>query len=480
MLSIFYDLETTDLNPVGQILNFAFVTVDESWEVISDFTGKIRLSRLQIPQPGALLANRTNIIAHQATAQYSEAEAMYRIRSYLQEIVDHETEPVIFAGYNSTRFDLPFLRTSMIRNGIEPYFTKGRLVYRDVLHVSQRLAASDPEFQETVGLGKSLSLQNTTRAHELLRGDQQHESKADVMLTIELAKLYAQHYGIDIRTWNQYEPAVNETIESLQIVNRIYPQYDANHHKNPEEATTPRSKMVLYESEFGQALWIDLDRFEKKEPIRSCVFWYNEKTSPFFVESTSKTSEDIELGFAACEAAQAADICLKTFFGPKNCDIEQFIYDVSINERRALYDAIWIKDPSTLKKMNSKNGSKVYLRWLAANKPLEDKIGDIFTNYALYRYGGKLKLNKYDFDEQYQEGVYSESFHRTYNEIIEEIDHKLDGLRNGIHDCSFTNDLRRAEDENILVALKEYIENSDITKFVGTQLKQIVRKKADV
>lgn len=473
MLSIFYDLETTELNFCGQILNFAFVCVDEGWNVLSDFTGSIRVSRLQIPQPGALLANRTNILQHQATAEFKEAEAMFRIRQYLQEIIESEREPVNFLGYNSTRFDLPFLRTSMIRNGINPYFTRNTVKYRDVLHVSQKLACTDEKFKSLMPNNKSLSLANVTKALGLLDGEQAHESKADVMLTIELAKKYANEFGLDIRKWNQYEAL------DYDYAVRVYPSYDANHHKNPEENDSPRSRMMLLERANNQALWVDLDKWEAGAKDRSSVFWYNENTSAFFVECSDLPKKDIKIVQEVREKMDELNINLKTFFPPKNCDIEQFIYDIDIKERGALYDAIWIKDPTRLMQLKSKHGAEIYLRFLAANKPLEGQVFNHFKKYVMYRYGGKLKLSKYDFEEKFQEGVYSENFHPVYNEYLEEIDNKIKALTTGVHDCSFTNDLRRAEDVSILTALKQFIEESDITRFCGDALKTIVRKKND-
>ena len=83
MLTIFYDLETSDRNPVGQIINYSFILVDERYEVLDELSGLIRISRLQIPDPGAILANRTDVIEHQKLANDSEPVALGKIRDFI-------------------------------------------------------------------------------------------------------------------------------------------------------------------------------------------------------------------------------------------------------------------------------------------------------------------------------------------------------------------------------------------------------------
>ena len=70
MSYIFYDLETTDLNYCGQILNYAFVEVDEDWKEVSEFCGKVKISRTQLPNPYAILANRVNVLTHDGDPEH--------------------------------------------------------------------------------------------------------------------------------------------------------------------------------------------------------------------------------------------------------------------------------------------------------------------------------------------------------------------------------------------------------------------------
>ena len=147
MKSIFFDLETSDKNPIRQILNYSFILVDDDFSIVSELSGLIQLSRLQLPAPEAILANRIDVTQHQKLAIDTEREAMAKIQSFIEHCIElhagNEKLPII--GYNSARFDIPYLRTSLIRNGINPYFS-GKIIIRDLLFASRKLAASDVRF----------------------------------------------------------------------------------------------------------------------------------------------------------------------------------------------------------------------------------------------------------------------------------------------------------------------------------------------
>ena len=189
MYAIFYDLETTDRNCIGQILNYSFILVDDELKPIDEISGLVRISRLQLPEPGAILANRTDVLEHQRVAQDNERLAMQKISDFIWSCIRRAKGAVAFAGYNSSRFDLQYLRTSLIRNGFNPYFDN-KLSARDLLHVVQKAYLTSEELRSKVrevrkGEKKlSLSLETVTRALELLDGVQAHESRADVLLTI--------------------------------------------------------------------------------------------------------------------------------------------------------------------------------------------------------------------------------------------------------------------------------------------------------
>ena len=181
MRYVIFDLETSDLNCVGQILNFAFVEVDENFNLKSSLRDKIKICPMQLPMPEAILSNRIDVIEHQKEATETEFSAMCKIYNYIESLCEYE--PVRLIGYNSNSFDIHYLRTSLIRNGFNPYFG-GQLTYGDLLHAVNRLAVSNDEFLSKLKRkdnGKpSMSLEPVCRAMGLMNEDAKQIGRAHV------------------------------------------------------------------------------------------------------------------------------------------------------------------------------------------------------------------------------------------------------------------------------------------------------------
>lgn len=454
MNTIFFDLETTDLNTVGQILNYAFVEVDSDWNITSMLRDKIKISRTQLPSPGAILATRTDIFEHIAEAKDPEHIALARIQKYISDIVEWKETRLV--GFNSNKFDVPYLRTSMIRNGLNPYFG-GSIKYGDVLHVVRRLACDNTEFSSKLQKREDgrpiFRLESVTKSLGLLDPSeiQAHESLSDVMLTIKLAKYLAENYGIDVRTYSSYE--INNS--RFDVV-KVFPYTDETGQKVADEYCY----FTVLEQNKTQSLLINLKKFEDGTH-KGAVSWYNKNTSALYVQEYIK---DVDLRRRADEARDAlSDVNLQNFWPPKNCDVEQFIFMMPINQISALYDAVWRRDLYLIKETQSKYASQLYLRFLCNTADL-DQVEPQLKDYALYRYGGKLKTDKENFDAQYQPGVYSKSFHPTYNELIAQIDELA----------------KVPENEHIMSQLKKFYETSTIRAVAGKELLAINRNKDDV
>ena len=469
MSCVFYDLETTDLNFCGQILNYAFLEIDEEWNIVSELCGNIKLSRTQLPSAGAVLTNRVDISKHNGD---SEFVAMQKIRQYLDHIVLN-TGHLTLIGYNSSRFDNHYLRTSMIRNGIDPYFSKN-ITNRDVLHACQKLAVVDDEFRKIIGCDgenrPQLKLNVVTDKCGIRDHEQLHESKDDVLMTITLAKHLSEVFDLDIRTWQAYEPKNTITF-------KVFPEWDAKYHLDPDEDNTSRSLMIQIDRDRQYSLWLNVNLFlslKKRygeltyEQRKSCVSWYNAYTSRFFVSNEKIDPKLIALAEKCKE--ECLDVKLDGFFPPKNCDPEEHIYGITFNGNRALADAIHNKDLTRLKEFqsNSKLYSQLidlYHRFKVANSNLTEYLTDYFRSYCLYRYGGQMKVDQYDTVTEYKEGVYHKAFHPTYNELYEEIEKELE------------NPDRTQEDISLLEGLKSYYDNSDIYNIAGKDLITINRVK---
>lgn len=458
MKTIFYDLETTDLNPVGQILNYAFVEIDENWNFRSCLRGTIKLSCLELPNPSAICATQTDVMAHNASADLPECKAMARIQKYISDIVEWQDTRLV--GFNSNKFDLPYLRTSMIRNGLNPYFG-GSVKYGDLLHVVRRLCCDNPAFVEKLEKkenGKpSLKLESIARSFGLLVEEQKHESLSDVMLTIEVAKYIHENYKIDVREYYSYEVVKN----GFDAV-RVFPYTDSEGKAVDDDSCY----MVLLEQNKTQSLWINLKKFEDGKG-KDAVSWYNKNTSALYVREYVKDESYRKRAEAARRSL--SHITLANFFEPKNCDVEQFIFMMPISEIGFLYEAIWMKDLTNLKRSKSKYASQLYLRHVAKNSDIDSVDGNnrehilgLIKEHALYRYGGKLKTGRDNQEAKYKEGVFDENFHSTYNELLSQIDELAKNEKNS----------------HVMAQLKRYYENSIIAKVAGEDLKHIIRNKS--
>lgn len=459
MHSIFYDLETTSKYNIGQILNYCFTLVDDDLRPVRELAGKIKISRLELPAPGAILANRTDVLAHQSTVEDTEPIAMRRIADFIGGAL-RESQHVNFIGYNSSRFDLKYLRTSLARNGINPYFG-GRLVYRDLLHVARKLAATEPRFPQVSvvdergdggGMRLSLSLESLARACGVLVGAQAHEAQADVRITIELAKVFRDTFGLDVARYRGYELGqFHERPHSGEVVGMIYPNYDPSPDA-PRKTVTP---ITLIEGNERGALWIDLDRY-RNGAGRGAIRWFNPGTAWLAAERLEKRGEEIELARRALEEFRG--VSLDNYFGERNCDIEEFIYRLKPAGIEALGRAIAQGNGETVQGVE--DARVLYLRHrlayfdATASDPRGGEWFDrMVRKYALHRYGGELVL---DGDEGAERG--ERRYHPTLRVMVDEIEAGRAAAPPG------------SEDRALLDSLKMFYERSDIVRVAGAEL----------
>jgi len=468
MKSIFWDLETSDINPIGQILNFAFVLVDEDFEIIDQFTGTIKISRLQLPQPGAILANRIDVLEHQETSIYqTEKEAMQAIKDWIDARIEREREPVAMIGHNTSKFDLAFLRTSMIRNGVYPYFNKRCLYYADTRFLSYYVASKNEEFRRIVidGNDRPFKLEKLCKKFGILGQDekQDHESLSDVILTIKLSKYIIDRFGeeFDVRRANTYEPLDGSRERWGRVFTRVMPSFD-----NPGELEF--KDYVLLDDQGNYALWIDVDSLQDFWPddglryARESSQWVNKDAFSFVVEDIR---DDEEIAKLLKTFQDATDIDLETYFPHKNCDLEQHIYTLGFNEMNALIHCIKYDTIDRLKEERSKNGALLYLRYKMnqCNNIGNSNLLKPFQEYCKYRYGGKLKLSKFNPDSKYDDGLYPEDFHITLKELYDEI---KESHENGSD-----------EDKKLMISLQKFYHQSDVNFFCYDALKNIVRPR---
>lgn len=458
MSLLFFDLETTDLNRIGQILNYAFVLCDEQLNVHETFVGEIRISPTQLPTPEAILANKIDVLQHQLrTEDNTEAKELRKIYDFLIEW--GQSDPLLMIGYNSINFDLPYLRTSFIRNGMNP-FQFHQTKYGDLLHLVQYCYCTRPDFRKyTLDENGKVSLSLSRLAKNIFNITQTHNSLDDVLLTIKLAKFLQDTYDLRIKTFSSYQPQ-----EWDKIAYRIQANY------TDIESGVRITPYVLLDKEKHYSLWIDMDKFTdeikklqsakelkewaKSDDCKKVISWFNGWISPFFISRNEYDDlyiEKLELMPAALKLL--GHLNLKNFFPPKNCDIEQHIYMMEFCEMRELVEAIETNSPIRL----GKYGTELWNRYLINNSSFDDEnILELFKQYVLYRYSGKMKIDKWDTSKIYQEGVYQEGFHRTYKQLIEDIKNEI---------AKRATDKTALSDLRLLVSLHKFYENSPIIKY---------------
>ena len=454
---IFFDLETSDKNFVGQIMNYAFLVTDENFGIVDELCGEIRLSCLQLPSPAAILANRIDVCSHQARARDSEREASLKIYHFLERLVSSAAKPLPLVGYNSSRFDVPFLRTTLIRNGLNPYF-RSRLIYRDLLHLVRKLSISEPRFPRFLQPGSagplSLSLESVTTQLQLLQGCQRHESRADVELTIALAKYLASRLGADISTFDAYEPERFVAMPATPpLVYQLKPNYD-----QPGRGRYLERPMALLDCGRRSALWIDLDRYQAGEG-RQAISWIGYQNGQFVAGSSCP---DSYTSVAAAAQAEFHGLTVDTFFPLSSCDIEQDIYRLDIQQVAALERALWhgaelqdrdadSKDLRVLLTRAKLRAAAEQRSALSLSGSASDGFSQRLRQYGLYRYGGRLQL--YKTLPAVEDPL---AFHPTITQYLAEIRQNQTG--------------GSSEQVTLLDSLLRYYETADVFRLVADVL----------
>lgn len=460
-LAIFYDLETSDQHPIGQIMNFSFICVDRNFKITDEYSDQILLNRLQLPGPGAILANRIDVLKHQKESKETEKSAALKIAKFIDKQIQIGKK-VVFVGYNSSKFDLPFLRTTLIRNGINPYFF-GALVYKDLLFAARKLSVSNPDFprlesrSKKAGRGEeaprvSLSLETLTNHFGLLEGKQAHSSREDVVITIELAKLFAEKFKLNVFDYEPYEvSALHTGSRQGKVYNSFYVNYEI-----PGSSHFTSTPMTLLDADHRYSLWIDLKKYGEGQGRKS-ISWFSQQASSFF--SDKKEIADPSAGELAKKALlEFKDLSLKNYFEISSCDIEQDIYRLDMSMINSLFEVIW-KNQIGSKSNFTKDAKIISLRHDLANYEWGNKsdkqVEDLFRQYALYRYGGKLRMNKFrDVPEPGKEIV--DSYHVTLNELM-----RL---------CESPENNSNPEDKKLMKSLKDFYLKSDVYRLCMDKL----------
>jgi exodeoxyribonuclease-1 len=190
---IFYDIETTGTSIVyDQILQFGAILADDNLAEIERFEIRCRLLPWIIPAPGALRVTETPVSQLENRLLPDFFAMMATIKERLA-----NWGPAIFIGYNSMRFDEPFLQRAFWQALLPPYLTvtagNSRL---DLLPIIRATAYFRPSLLKIPPRGdgapsfrlESLAPANGFNAHRA------HDAMGDVEATLFLARCIARNF----------------------------------------------------------------------------------------------------------------------------------------------------------------------------------------------------------------------------------------------------------------------------------------------
>jgi len=357
---IFYDFETSSRHLLGQVISYAFVLTNNRYEPIDTCKGFVKLNRIQCPEVGAILTNKCDIDYLQEHGE-TEYDTAHKIRDFIQGIVTKYGSATL-VGFNSNSFDLSFLRTMMIRYGLNPYFM-GKLKNLDVLHWAQYLAFyQSDKFLWVLKNAESSSyysfrLEDLARVAGILTEEQSHDALDDVLLTIRLIQYFEQLFE---ESFQQFEPLQVPLMEASQQTHSLFKQRRRDF---VELGETPKKFTEDYFLSLSmsdkQYLFVDVQKYKKletnasEEEKLSCMRYINANKAFFICE---RLNDDEQRLFAGVDNLIMSDSFFQSLANnpelyfekiKKDWDIDYQIHELGFKRIDILYAVVqkFMKDP---------------------------------------------------------------------------------------------------------------------------------------
>lgn len=433
MPAIFYDLETTSLNPIGQILNYAFIHVDDDLQILSVCKGDVRFSKNQIPEPNALLANKIDPLS-QMNAPESEFDAANKIHRFIENITETSRTPVVLIGQNSSKFDLHFLRNVFVRHGLFPYFGRN-LVYSDIIFATRYVLFHNKNLQSKFKNDKgdyTTALEVVSRDLKILKDKQKHESYDDVLLTLEVARHYKKHYNVDVITKDFYEGKRFEKRGKVVVVSFII------------DGKIQQKDFAFLSSNKTYSLWVNMTDFDQSKGKEN-ITWFSRTNSSMCIMGESTKTFDLSV------LEQYENLTPEDYFTDHPCDLEEHVYKAGISTIKSLSEFVQCKNMflyESLSDNEKKFFTTLYERYYMINND-NKKADKILKKYCIYRYGGEMTIkNKSKRDTTPERYIK----HSTLSEIIEK-------TTSALNDQSLSK-----SEKKIMQNLLEFIKQSDVIR----------------
>ncbi len=184
---VFYDLETTGRSGTwDQIIQVGAVLVNAEFQELDRFEAKCSLRPGLVPEPGALLVNKTtpDMLRKTNLSHFGLVNQMLQTFK--------KWTPSIFIGYNSIGFDEEFLRKTLFKTLNDPYLTQFDGNKRgDILGLIRTAHLYYPDCIKTPTSDKGNAVFKLDQLAPLngIEHGNAHDAIGDVLATIGIAKI---------------------------------------------------------------------------------------------------------------------------------------------------------------------------------------------------------------------------------------------------------------------------------------------------
>jgi len=300
----------------------------------------------------------------------------------------------------------------------------------------------------------SLSLQTVGHALGLLSGEQAHESREDVLLTLKVSVWLRRECDIDPTSFDGYEGVkLHSTARSGSVYFQEQPEYhlDVGRHR----VTTP---ITLLDASNKAGLWIDLERYSNKQSPE-CIMWRSAGKHPFFIIPQALEEPHLK-SLARSAVQQFKGINLRNFFKQSKCDIEMDIYRLDFDNLAQYVQAVQSNDKRCLDSCTIPEAKVLWTRRLLANpRALIDdpKTAEMLRQYASYRYGGEMQIAR-SVSERDEDN--DRDFHPSLSDMMLRLTQSKEAAVISSN----------KEDQRLLESLERFILDSDIVRVAGEKL----------
>ncbi|MAJ81620.1 MAG: hypothetical protein CMF41_01745 [Legionellales bacterium] len=258
---LFYDVESSDLNPVfGQIMQYASIRVDDQWCEVDRTMFYVQLTHDRILSPEAMLVHR--IPVDYDGSSYNEAKGAEIIHDQVN------TPNTYNGGYNTLGYDDEVLRFTFYRNFLDPYshgFRNGcqRFDLFPMVLLFYFYNSTVIKWPKKSNGAPSFKLEHINEANNLATG-QAHDALVDVSVCVELGrKLFSQS-----ETWKEGLSALSQRYFPEKLHVMLDPRFDMQ--KRFGSVVWKLGDHVVYKN---TSFWVrmDLIEFESIDDVKKTM-----------------------------------------------------------------------------------------------------------------------------------------------------------------------------------------------------------------